>query len=50
MGGEITFEFGRRDLEAFVFDEFFNAVGYVEVSVFVLMANITGLLGRLVGY
>jgi hypothetical protein len=37
---EIAFEFGGRDLEAFVFDELLDAVGDVEVSVFVLVADI----------
>jgi hypothetical protein len=43
MCGEIAFELGGRDLKAFVFNKFFYPVGYVEVSVFVLVADVTRL-------
>jgi hypothetical protein len=48
VGGKVTFKLGGRNLEAFVFDKLLDAIGYVEVSVFVLMADITGLSGGLI--
>jgi hypothetical protein len=43
VGGEDAFEFGGWNLEAFVFDEFFDAVGDVEISVCILVAYVAGL-------
>jgi hypothetical protein len=43
VGSEQALELGGRDLETFVFDEFFDAVGDVEVALAVLVAYVAGL-------
>ena len=40
---ELAFEFGRSNLEAFVFDEFLHSVGDEKVVIRILIANVAGL-------
>jgi hypothetical protein len=50
MGEEDALELGGSDLEAFVFNEFFDAVRDVEVAVLVLVADVSGLWITYVSY